>query len=391
MRSDGGWQQASNRVTEHEVHLSPISFFVPALNGGGAQKVVVNLANAVYDLTERPIHVVLVRAEGEFLEELRPEVDVIDLRRHRTSRAIPAFARYLRQTRPAVLCSSLNYANICASIAWQLAGRPCRLVLREDNVAVPTPATLLEFATDSIMAALMRVLYPRADTVVAISKDVFDDLVGRGISKAHKMQLIGNPIDVKASHENFSRTAQVPGTLNGAYICAIGRLTRQKGFDVLLRAFAQIQDRGVHLVILGEGPLRAELEAQAEYLGISDRLCMPGFSLHPERVLCGSSLFVLSSRWEGFGNVLVEALAAGVPIVSTHCPGAPRDLLQDGDLGHLVPTEDPDALAHAMIEALHAPRGTRESRQSRARDFAAPKIAEQYMKEAFGLESRTQT
>jgi len=133
-----------------------ISFFIPALNGGGAQKVVVNLANALVELTDRPIHIVLARAEGEFIDEVRPEVKIIDLGKRRASRSIPALARYLRQVRPAVLCSSLNYANVCAAIAWQLAGRPCRLVVREDNVVRPPGGGLRSFVQSSSAQGLMR-------------------------------------------------------------------------------------------------------------------------------------------------------------------------------------------------------------------------------------------
>jgi glycosyltransferase involved in cell wall biosynthesis len=154
-----------------------------------------------------------------------------------------------------------------------------------------------------------------------------------------------------------------------------------------LDAFSKLRDQNTDLVILGEGPLRGRLLEQARELGVNERVYLPGFVSDPMRVLKNSSLFVLSSRWEGFGNVLVEALATGVPVVSTDCPGAPRSLLRGGALGHLVPVDEPDALARAITEALHSPRGTREDRLERARDFAAPVIARRYLEEAFGLEA----
>jgi glycosyltransferase involved in cell wall biosynthesis len=164
-------------------------------------------------------------------------------------------------------------------------------------------------------------------------------------------------------------------------------LADEKGFDCLLDAFSMLHNEEVDLVILGEGPLRRRLEEQARGLGVSERVHLPGFVSDPIHVLKHSSLFVLPSRWEGFGNVVVEALAAGTPVVSTDCPGAPRALLRDGELGHVVPVDDSEALAEAITEALHSPRGTREARQGRARDFAAPAIARQYLEEAFGLEA----
>ncbi|WP_083916910.1 glycosyltransferase [Thioalkalivibrio sp. ALJ24] len=364
----------------------PVSFFIPGLNGGGAQKVVVNLANALVDLTDRPVHIVLARAAGEFLDEVRPEVEIVDLGKGRASRAIPALARYLRRVRPAVLCSSLNYANVCAAVAWQLAGRPGRLVVREDNVVREPGGDPRRFLQRFLIQRLMRACYPRTSSVVAISDAVAGTLVDRKICLRSHVRVIGNPIAITAASEACSSETPLPEIKGKRYICAIGRLTEQKGFDVLLEAYGRLGDGKPDLVILGEGPLRADLAAQADRLGVADQVHMPGFVSAPEKVLSSSALFVLSSRWEGFGNVLVEALATGAPVVSTDCPGAPRALLRDAELGHLVPVNEPDGLAAAITEALHSPRGTREARQERARDFAAPSIAREYMEVAFELE-----
>ena len=363
-----------------------ISSFITALNGGGAQKVVVNLANALVELTDRPIHIVLARSEGEFIDEVRAEVKSIDPGKGRASRSISALERYLREVHPAVLCSSLDYANVCAVLAWQLTGPLCRLVVREDNVVRVPNGGLRSFFRSSATQGLMRLFYPRANAVVAISEAVACTLSDRNIFRQSQIRVIGNPITLKVDRESSS-AEQLPALSKRDYICAIGRLAEAKDFDALLQAFALMRGQNVDLVILGEGPLRAELTKQAERLGIADRVHMPGFVSEPERVLSRAMLFVLSSRWEGFGNALVEALATGVPIVSTDCPGAPRSLLRDGALGHLVPVDEPEALARAIAEALHSPRGTREARQARAGEFAAPTIARQYLKEAFGLEA----
>lgn len=180
---------------------------------------------------------------------------------------------------------------------------------------------------------------------MAISEAVAGTLVDRKICNQSHIRVIGNPIIVKQVPESSSNAELLPALEEREYICAIGRLAEPKGFDGLLQAFAQMRDQKVDLVILGEGPLRAELTEQAERLGIADRVHMPGFVSEPERVLSKAMLFVLSSCWEGFGNVLVEALATGVPIVSTDCQGAPRALLRDGALGHL---SDPAFLADKL-------------------------------------------
>ena len=366
----------------------PVALFIPALNGGGAQRVVVNLVNALVDLVERPVHLILVRAEGEFLNNLRPEVCIRNLNRKRTLAAIPALASYLRAERPAVLMARMNYVNIAASVAWVMAGRPCRLVLSEANVVRAPAGSLSQRIRQALVLKTMRAIYPRADCVVANSEATSQSMAAHGIVPKGSTMIIPNP--VLGSEADRGKASSFPFggfRIDRKLICAIGRLAEQKGFDCLLDAFSKLHNENTDLVILGEGPLHEKLEEKARVLGVSERVHWQGFVSDPMHVLEHSSLFVLSSRWEGFGNVLVEALATGVPVVSTDCPGAPRALLRDGELGHLVPVDDPDALAGAITEALHSPRGTREARQERARDFAAPAIARQYLEEAFGLEA----
>jgi len=368
--------------------IRPIALFITALNGGGAQRVMVNLANALVDQTDHPIHLVLVRAEGVFLDDVRLEVFVIDLNKKRTLSAIPALARYLRVKRPVVLMARMNYVNVAASVSWILSCRPCRLVVSEANVIRPLSGSFLKKTRSYLFRKAMQFAYRQADCIVANSVATAETLAFFNIAEISSIETIYNP----ALGVRPERHIGSPFLFNGCsagqtLICAIGRLSKQKGFDCLLNAVAKLENKSVDLVILGEGPLRAELEAQAEDLGIRERVHMPGFVQNPINVLEKSSLFVLSSRWEGFGNVIVEALSTGVPVVATDCPGAPRELLLDGKLGHLVPPDDPDALAAEITEALVSPRGTREERKNRAADFSAPVIAKQYLERAFRLKA----
>ena len=361
----------------------PLSFFIPALNGGGAQKVVVNLANAMIDLTERPIHLVLARAEGEFLDQVRPEVTIVDLRCGRALRAIPALARYMRETRPKVLCSSLNYANVCATIAWMIARKPCRLVLREDSVVRPPNGSALARIRGRIRHQLMASLYSKSHAVVAISNAVAQTLEQQNICKSDKIRIIGNPVNMSVAQSSLtSRPARKVGWQTN-YIAAVGRLAEAKGFDVLIRAFSKIDRGDLDLVIVGEGPLRPELERLIADYGLAGRVHLPGFVPNPGPIVAGAKLFVLSSNWEGFGNVLVEALAAGTPVVSTDCLGGPCEILCDGEYGHLVPISNPSKLAQGIGSALLLPRSTPEDRKMRAMDFDTPVIARRYLEDAF--------
>jgi glycosyltransferase involved in cell wall biosynthesis len=353
--------------------MRPISLFIPGLEGGGAQRVFVNLANSLVEIIDSPIHLIVIREGGVFRDELRPEVEVINLGTGRVSRSIMSLARYLRTHRPRVFVSTMNYCNVVAILAWRLAGRPCRMVVREASVVRDG---------NRLMRFLMRWSYPQADCVVALSPEVRLSLLRAGIPVADRIVEIGNPgvfqdLDAVASRPCFL-IQPMP-----RFICAVGSLRRAKGFDILLSAFARLSDTSLHLVILGEGPLRKELEVQVCELGVEGRVHMPGFVKHPIDVIRQAELFVLSSRWEGFPNVLLEALSTGVPIVAADCDGAPRSMLENGSHGHLVTTEDSVALAEGIEAALKSPMGTPEGRRSRAEDFSADSIARKYLEEAF--------
>ena len=350
--------------------------FVPSLNGGGAQRVFVHLANTLVNMTDQPVHLVVIRSGGVFLDELDSRVRLINLGTGRVSRSVVALVRYLRTYRPQVFVSTMNYCNIVAILAWRLARRPCRLVVREANVVREG---------NRLMRMLMRWFYPQADAVIALSPEVGSSILRAGIRVADKLVEIGNPCVFSAGDEGVELPAFLPRPLP-RFLCAMGSLSHQKGFDLLLSAFASLSDTSLHLVILGEGSLREELEEQSRALGIQERVHLPGFVKRPVDILAQADLFVLSSRWEGFPNVLLEALSTGVPIVAADCDGAPGSMLEGGRHGHLVVPEDPVALAEGIEKALTMPAGTPESRRARAEDFSAERIARKYLEEAFLVE-----
>ncbi len=360
----------------------PIAFFIPALNGGGAQRVVVNLANALVQLTNRPIHVVLVRREGQFLSELRPEIKVFSLGKRHTVLSLVSLAVYLRKERPAVLMSSMNYVNIAAVLAHYLAGRPGRLVLREANVFAPKYAQL--GLRTRVLRMLMKLSYRFADGLIANSQDTMRSLLHNGITLPNNSVVIGNPVILPDAEAREG----IPQITDSPYICAIGRLVPQKGFDFLLKGLAACKNKDLHVVILGEGPLRETLLRQARSLGLQDRLHLPGFINPPTDVLLKSKAFVLSSRWEGFGNVIVEALSLGVPVISTTCPGGPREILDYGRYGELIPIDDIGALASAIEGAVECPIVSPDERRKRAREYAPDSIVETYLARVLGPSRR---
>jgi len=356
-----------------------IALFVPSLRGGGAERVMVNLARGFVERGLR-VDLVLAKAEGPYLFQVPPEVRVIDLGARRTLYSLPGLVRYLRREQPQAMLSALNHANIVAIWAKHLARVKTRLVVSEHStLSRSTENTQLIRA--KFMPFLIKIFYPHANAVVAVSRGAAEDLTARTGMPAGKIRVIYNAV---ITPELFAK-AQEP--LDHSWfrpdeppvILGVGRLTTQKDFPTLIRAFALVRKRrSARLMILGEGEERPKLEALVRELGLEKDVALPGFVDNPYKYMKRAAVFVLSSRWEGFGNVLVEAMACGTPVVSTDCPSGPREILEDGRWGKLVSMGNPGALARGIIEALSNPAGS-EDLQKRAKAFSLEKIVPQYL------------
>jgi glycosyltransferase involved in cell wall biosynthesis len=334
----------------------PIAFYLPSVHGGGAQRVIVNL---VQGITERglPVDVVLALAEGEFLEQLPASVRVVDLRAGRVLRSLGPLARYLRRERPRALVSSLSHANVVAVVAARLARRATPVIVTVHNTMSESTRERGAMA-GGLWPSLMRAFYPWASRVVAVSRGAADDLARTTGLRRDDIEVVYNPVITPPVMALARQRADHPWLASGQppVILGVGRLTPQKDFPTLLRAFAEVRrGRAARLIILGEGEDRPALERQAADLGIAGDVALPGFRENAMSYMAGSALFVLSSAWEGLPTVLIEALAAGARVVSTDCPSGPREILQEGRLGALVPVGNSAALAAAMSAALDRP------------------------------------
>ena len=213
---------------------------------------------------------------------------------------------------------------------------------------------------------LVKRFYPWADYVIGISRGVADDLSQTAGLPRERIKILYNPVVTPELREKARAPLNHPWFEAGQppVILAVGRLTKQKDFPTLIRAFAQVrQSRPARLLILGEGPDRPALEALVNQLGLEDSVAMPGFVDNPYAYMSRASLYVLSSRWEGLPTVLIEALYCGPPIIAMDCPSGPREILADGQHGLLVPVGDITALAQAIEAGLagKTPHPTEES------------------------------
>jgi glycosyltransferase involved in cell wall biosynthesis len=353
-----------------------ILFFLPDLDGGGSQRTMVNLAGAL-PRDRFAATIAAGRTDGPAKAWLADHVALVDLNAPRLRWALAPLRRCVKRERPHVLFSSMPDANLAASLAAMgLRSRP-GLILRETN------SHRHRGDLSRLRRKLIGWAYRRADAVVALSEGVREELVEDCALDPRRAVTIHNPVDVTgiavATEAVRDSIQDIPNS--GPLIVGCGRLHRQKGFDLLIEAFADLNDARARLVILGEGPEREALETLVRSRGVADRVLMPGFESHPEKWFAQATLFVLPSRWEGFGHVLVEALTAGVPVVSAWAPHGPADILNDGETGLMVPTGNAAALG-AAIDRLLIDEGLRrrlaEAGRKTAERFSLPVIAGRY-------------
>lgn len=354
---------------------------INSLAGGGAERVMTTLLDNSKDwLGRHEIRLAVLDDEGrDFV--LPSWLDVVQLDcRHRTVRSIAEVNRTVREWRPDVTVSFLTRANLATVFAMARCRRACIISERTS-----TSAHLGSGPRQLVTKSLIRLSYPRATRVIAVSTGVAAKLEKDFAVGADRLDVIPNPVDM--TRIEIDAQEPQPVAVEGPYIIAVGRLVAVKNYALLIRAFARAKT-SAKLVIAGDGPERAALQALAAELGIADRVILPGWVRNPYPLVARASLFALTSNVEGFPNALVEALALGIPVVATNCSEGPAEILASKRIeevsgvtrvrfGILSPVGDERAFTQALELGLNAKVGgeLRAAGPRRARDYAAPAIA----------------
>jgi glycosyltransferase involved in cell wall biosynthesis len=368
--------------------MADITCILPNLQGGGAERVAVNLAN---DWAGRghAIQFALMEQRGQFLSALSHGISVHSLQALRFRQVPQRLIAYLRERQPDITLAHMWPLTSVAALAWRMAGSPGRLVLCEHtsltnhvrrDLSTPLP----------VVKASLRFSHRLASELVAVSYGAAADLARlTGVSE-RAIRVIHNPVvPAQLQSRQPPDYAERKRLWQGVFSCTIisvGILKSSKNLLQLLDAFSELaEELDAGLVILGEGAQRSVLEKRIVELGLQQRVRMPGFVVNTDPWLRAADLFVLSSEYEGFGNVVVEALAAGTPVVSTACPYGPDEILEQGRHGVLVPVGERAALAQGIRSALgHS--WDAAALQRRALDFSIPRQASAYL-ELFGVTS----
>lgn len=294
-------------------------------------------------------------------------------------RALPQLIACLRALQPRALLAIGAQANLAALLARPHLAQPMRVVMSEHNV-LSQVAALTRRRFRRLYPVFARALYPQADALVAVSRPIADDLATlTGIPRA-QIRVIANPVEVEAVAA--AARAPLPADFPAArpFLLAVGRLHWQKNYGLLLEAFARVAPAlpALDLVFLGEGPARQQLQRQVERLGLEQRVHLRGFDPNPFAFMARARALVSTSTIEGFGHVLVEALACGCPVVAVDAPGGPADILDHGRFGRLVPPGDAEGLAASILATLAEPPD-RDRLRARAHAFAAGPAVDAYL------------
>ncbi len=349
----------------------PIVLYIPAFHGGGAENAIVRLSNYWCGIG-RTVTIVVNRSVGPVRQRLDERVEVVDLGTVNYAVALPRFGKWLAERRPPLLVTALLgpcVAGLVAARRWSPDTVVVSLVRNYLSEELANRDPVRRFLIPPLLKYALR----RSDAIGCVASCVSDD-VSRfaGVSPA-RVHTTLNPVPLPDPDAVGARPDDMP---RGRTLVAVGRLAKQKDYPTLIRALAKMP-QGPELVILGDGPMHDDIIGIAEELGLRERVHLLGFRNNPADYVAHADVFVLTSLFEGFPNVVAEALALGRTVVATDAPGGAAEILQDGACGFLAPVGDVDAVARAIQSALEQPIAQERAR-ARAADFRIDNVAGLY-------------
>ena len=331
-----------------------ILFVLPNLTGGGAERVFTHLVNNLDRERFEPF-LALGARRGAYLEFINPDISIYDLKAERARNAIPPLLKLVWKLKPSTVVSTVGM-NLAGALSKPLMPRGTRVVLREGNS--PT-AFLADVARQSPMRAefyrkCYKYIYKLADSIICQSDFMREDIERNLRVPSKKLHRIYNPIDFEQLDKLTAAPTEKFFNHSGVRLITVGRLSYQKAYDLLLEAFAVVRKTNstATLTFLGEGEDRQSLENLTEDLQLNGSVYFPGFQSNPYSYMKQADIFILSSRYEGFSNVIAESLACGTPVVATDCPSAVREVIAEGVNGWLAENENVASLAETINRAI---------------------------------------
>lgn len=329
------------------------ALLLPNMRGGGAERVALRLAED-FLAAGHQVDLVLLEAVGELIPLLPRQVRVFGLNATRIRSAIGPLCRYFRERKPDAIQISMWPVTVVGLLAHRLVASKARVVL-SDHIPLSKQYSNLGNAGLAALGASIAAFYPLANARVVVSHQAADDLARVSGIRRDSIDVVYNPVSTPLAQSGLRPDIECLWGGSEARIITVGSFKEQKNHALLIRSFARLRrNRPAKLMILGDGLLRPVLEALAVTEGVPDDVIMPGFSTDPWPYYASANLFALSSDYEGYPLVLIEAMRSGLTIVSTDCQSGPREILADGEFGTLVPVGDEAAFASALELGLQS-------------------------------------
>ncbi len=340
-----------------------ILFLIPTLSGGGAERVIVNLLRHL-DRSKFELALAVVDTrKAAYLKDLPDDIEFIDLQCSRVRYAFLKIIRLIWQRQPNIVFSTLGHLNLMLAMVKSFLPRNTRYICRETIVL---SEHLNTFGNLRIWEWGFKTFYGRVDQIICQSKDMKDDLAVNFAMPPNKLVVINNPVDIERVRRLAVESVATGMLKNNAAtktdknniinLVSVGRLVEHKGFDLLIDALALCANPRFNLTLLGEGPLLEDLQNQAKAHGIEKQVCFAGFQKNPYAFIAQADAFVLSSRYEGFPNVVLEALACGTPVIATPALGGINEILDGLDGCAIAKTLTAEGLAEALSNFVYGNR-----------------------------------
>tara|TARA_Y100000590_G_scaffold465489_1_gene637936 strand:+ start:2186 stop:3319 length:1134 start_codon:yes stop_codon:yes gene_type:complete len=355
-----------------------IGIIIPDLRVGGAERVYLNLAIS-WKKKGYEVIFILMNLNGEFIDLIPKDIKIHSLNVKKIRNIIFPLFKLLKNNKIDVIIAAMWPLTSAVVVSWLLSGRKNTLYLAEHvhlssscKYEIHFPLFLLKY--------ILKLTYPLAQGIICVSNGVKQDLCSF-VKINDKIKVIYNPISKK--YNNIKPSLSFKNNLWGKKvkfrILSVGSLKEQKDHKTLIQAFSLlVKEFNCKLVIVGDGHLKNELNSQIDELGLQDRVNLVGYYKDPSMWYKTADLFILSSRWEGFANVIVESLQFGLQVVSTDCLSGPSEILAKGEYGTLVPISNPIKLYQSMKKVLEI-KYNKKKLIKRSLDFNIDKISEEYL------------
>lgn len=358
----------------HKIELGAIMvkrifFLIPDMNGGGAQKVVSQILHFL-DRSRFDLTLVLLQKEGPFLDSIDEDVKILSLNKSRVRESLWDLISLFFREKPDIVFTSLGHLNLMLSPFLPFFPKSIRFIARETNIV-----SILNEGK-FFRNWLYRTFYKNYDLIIAQSKDMKNDLIESYGIPEEKINRISNPVNIPMIIDASNAEVTFPFSTQYINLLAVGRLKHQKGFDLLISAFSRLSADSYRLLILGEGEEKANLQKMVKESNLEGKVIFKDFVKNPFPYMKSADVFVLSSRNEGFPNVILESLACGTPVLANDCPGGVNELIEPGSNGEICNIGNVESFETGLLKTLKIK--DRESVTRSVEKFSDEKILKEY-------------